>query len=89
MPHCFLSSLKVFQFKGFNVHEHEISLAKFVMASAAVLERMTISTAFWLRYSDIDMEKVKEQILSFPKCSSFATVEFSDVNGSSICSGPP
>ena len=58
------------------MQEHEIYLAKFVMASAAVLERMTISAAFWLRYSDIDMDKVKERILSFPKCSSFAMIEF-------------
>ncbi|KHN47449.1 F-box/FBD/LRR-repeat protein [Glycine soja] len=82
VPQCFLSSLKVFQFKGFNVHEHELLLAKFVMANATVLERMTLSTAFWLQYSDIDMEKVKEQILSFPKRSSFVMIEFSHVNGS-------
>ncbi|KAG5114084.1 hypothetical protein JHK82_037353 [Glycine max] len=80
VPQCFLSSLKVFQFKGFNVHEHELLLAKFVMANATVLERMTLSTAFWLQYSDIDMEKVKEQILSFPKRSSFVMIEFSHVN---------
>ncbi|TKY49270.1 F-box/FBD/LRR-repeat protein [Spatholobus suberectus] len=82
VPQCFLSSLKVFQFKGFNVHEHELLLAKFVLANAAVLERMTICTAFWLRYSDIDMEKVKEQILSFPKRSSFVMIEFSHFNSS-------
>ncbi|KAJ1384853.1 Leucine-rich repeat domain superfamily [Sesbania bispinosa] len=78
VPHCFQSSLKVFQFKGFNVHEHELYLAKFVMANAAILERMTISTAFWLRYVDIDMEKVKEQIFSLPKCSRFCEIEFSN-----------
>ncbi|XP_057724223.1 F-box/FBD/LRR-repeat protein At3g14710-like [Arachis stenosperma] len=88
VPHCFLSSLRVFQFNGFNVHEHEISLVKFVMGNAAVLERMIISAAFWLRYSDIDMEKVKDNIFSFPKCCSRAIIEFSDVNGSSTCSGP-
>ncbi|XP_061369985.1 F-box/FBD/LRR-repeat protein At3g14710-like isoform X3 [Gastrolobium bilobum] len=82
VPHCFMSSLKVFQFKGFNVHDHELCLVKFVMTNAAILERITISTAFWLRYSDIDLEKVKEQILSFPKCSSVALIEFSDVKGS-------
>ncbi|QHN96572.1 Putative FBD-associated F-box protein [Arachis hypogaea] len=88
VPHCFLSSLRVFQFNGFNVHEHEISLVKFVMGNAAVLERMIISAAFWLRYSDIDMEKVKDNIFSFPKCCIRAIIEFSDVNGSSTCSGP-
>ncbi|KAK7244064.1 hypothetical protein RIF29_38882 [Crotalaria pallida] len=76
VPQCFLHSLKVFQFKGFNVHEHELCLAKLVMANAAILERMTITAAFWLRYSDIDMEKVKQQIFSFPKCSIFAEIEF-------------
>ncbi|MED6118151.1 hypothetical protein PIB30_000133 [Stylosanthes scabra] len=88
VPHCFLSSLRVFQFNGFNVHEREISLAKFVMANAAVLERMIICAAFWLRYSDIDMGKIRENIFSFPKCCSFATIEFSDANGSSTCSNP-
>ncbi|KAF7822566.1 F-box/FBD/LRR-repeat protein [Senna tora] len=82
VPHCFHSSLEVFRFGGFNVHEHELSLAKFVMKNAVKLERMTISTAFWLRYSDIDLEKVKEQLVSFPKCSSLALIDFSDVNGS-------
>ncbi|XP_068498056.1 F-box/FBD/LRR-repeat protein At3g14710-like [Phaseolus vulgaris] len=82
VPRCFLSSLKFFQFKGFNVLEHELLLAKFVMANAAVLEQMTICTAFWLQYSDIDMEKVKEQILSLPKCSSSLMIQFSQVNGS-------
>ncbi|XP_027343949.1 F-box/FBD/LRR-repeat protein At3g14710-like [Abrus precatorius] len=82
VPQCFVSSLKVFQFKGFNVHENELLLAKFVIAKAAVLEQMTIYTAFWLRYSDIDLEKVKDRILSFPKCSDFAMIEFSDVNSS-------
>ncbi|XP_027342659.1 F-box/FBD/LRR-repeat protein At3g14710-like [Abrus precatorius] len=82
VPQCFVSSLKVFQFKGFNVHENELLLAKFVIANAAVLEQMTIYTAFWLRYSDIDLEKVKDQILSFPKCSNFAMIEFSEVNAS-------
>nr|KYP33488.1 F-box/LRR-repeat protein At3g14710 family [Cajanus cajan] len=80
MPQCFVSSLKDFEFRGFNVHEHELLLAKFVLANAAVLERMNICTAFWLRYSNIDMEKVKEQILSFPKCSSLVMIEFSHVN---------
>ncbi|RDX62867.1 F-box/FBD/LRR-repeat protein, partial [Mucuna pruriens] len=80
VPQCFLSSLKDFELKGFNVHEHEVLLAKFVMANAAVLERMSICTAFWLRYSDIDMDKVKEQILSFPKCSNFVMIQFSSVN---------
>lgn len=77
VPQCFSSSLKVFQFKGFNVREHELLLAKFMMEKAAVLERMTIHTAFWLKYSDIDMEKVKEHILSFTKCSSYLVIEFS------------
>ncbi|KAK7401727.1 hypothetical protein VNO78_13431 [Psophocarpus tetragonolobus] len=75
VPQCFVSSLKVFQFKGFNLHEHELLLAKLVMKNAAVLEQMTICAAFWLRYSDIDMEKVKEQILSFPKCSNFVMIK--------------
>ncbi|XP_014500781.1 F-box/FBD/LRR-repeat protein At3g14710-like [Vigna radiata var. radiata] len=82
VPQCFLSSLKVFQFKGFNVHEHELLLAKLVMENAAVLEEMTICTAFWLQYSDIDIERVKEQILSLPKCSSSLMIQFSQVNGS-------
>lgn len=81
VPRCFQSRLRVFQFGGFNVHDHELSLAKFVMENAAKLERMTITTAFWLQYSDINMEKVKEQLLSFPKCSSSASIEFADVNG--------
>ncbi|KAG5114083.1 hypothetical protein JHK82_037352 [Glycine max] len=80
VPQCFLSSLKVFQFKEFNVHELELLLVKFVMANAAMLEQMTICSAFWLRYSDIDMEKVKEQILSFPKCSNFVMIQCSNVN---------
>ncbi|KAK7272622.1 hypothetical protein RJT34_29340 [Clitoria ternatea] len=79
VPHCFMCSLKDFQFQGFNVHDqNELLLAKFVMANAAVLERMMISTAFWLRYSDIDMNNVKEQILSFPKCSSSANMQFTN-----------
>ncbi|KAK7401728.1 hypothetical protein VNO78_13432 [Psophocarpus tetragonolobus] len=82
MPQCFLNSLKVFQFKEFNVHKHELFLAKFVMANAAVLEQMTICAAFWLRYSDVDMEKVKEQILSFPKCSNVVSIQFCNVKGS-------
>lgn len=81
VPQCFVSSLKAFQFKGFNVREHELLLVKFVMANAAILEDMTICTAFWLQYSDIDMEKVKEQILSLPKCSSSLMILFSQVNG--------
>ncbi|RDY02451.1 F-box/FBD/LRR-repeat protein, partial [Mucuna pruriens] len=80
VPQCFLSSLKVFVFKGFSVHEHEVLLAKFVIANAAVLERMNICTAFWLRYSNIDMNRVKEQILSFPKCSSFVMIQISEVD---------
>lgn len=82
VPQCFLSSLKVFQFKRFNVHDHELLLAKFVMENAAVLENMTIFPAFWLKYSDIDLEKVKEHILSFPKCSNLVMIQFSYVNGS-------
>ena len=73
----------IFQFGGFNVYVHELSLAKFVMENAAKLERMTITTAFWLQYSDINMDKVKEQLLSFPKCSTSVSLEFADVNGSS------
>ena len=61
--------------------EHELCLAKFVMGNAEILERITISTAFWLRYSDINMEKVKQQLLSFLKCSGSASLEFSDLNG--------
>ncbi|KAI4333446.1 hypothetical protein L6164_018259 [Bauhinia variegata] len=80
VPSCFLSSLKVFQFGGFNVYDHELSLARFVMANAAVLERMSISAAFWLRYSDTNIEKVKEQLLTFPNCSKFAMIELSDAN---------
>ncbi|KAL2331259.1 hypothetical protein Fmac_018840 [Flemingia macrophylla] len=80
VPQCFLSSLRDFELKEFNVHEHELLLAKFVMANAAILERMTIFTAFWLRYSDIDMGKLKEQILSFPKCSKSVTIKLSHVN---------
>ncbi|ESW21369.1 hypothetical protein PHAVU_005G064900 [Phaseolus vulgaris] len=75
LPQCFLSSLKVFQFKEFNAHEHELVLGKLVMANAKVLEEMTICTAFWLRYSDIDMEKVRQQILSFPKSSNLAVIK--------------
>ncbi|KAK7324474.1 hypothetical protein VNO77_28042 [Canavalia gladiata] len=82
VPQCFVCSLKILEFKGFNAHEYELLLVKFVMGNAAVLEKMTISRAFWLRYSDIDMEKVKEQILSFPKCSSFAMIQFSEVKNS-------
>ncbi|CAJ1957790.1 unnamed protein product [Sphenostylis stenocarpa] len=82
VPQCFLSSLKVFQFKGFNVREHEVLLAKFVTENASVLEEMSIYSAFWLRYSDIDMEKVQEQILSFPKRSKSLIVQISHVNGS-------
>ncbi|QCE10969.1 hypothetical protein DEO72_LG10g2202 [Vigna unguiculata] len=75
VPQCFLSSLKVFQFKEFNVHEHELLLVKFVMANAKVLDQMTICTAFWLRYSNIDTEKAKQQILYFPKCSNLAVIQ--------------
>nr|XP_027190574.1 putative FBD-associated F-box protein At5g56400 isoform X2 [Cicer arietinum] len=82
VPHCILSSLKVFQFKGFNANEHDLCLVKFVMKNAATLEKITISPAFWLRYTDIDMEKVKEEILSLPKCSSFCMIEFSDISTS-------
>jgi hypothetical protein len=82
VPHCFLSSFKVFQFKGFNANEHDICLVKFMLENALNLEKITISPAFWLRYADIDMKKVKEQILSLPKCSSFCIVEFSDISSS-------
>ncbi|KAI4323092.1 hypothetical protein L6164_022727 [Bauhinia variegata] len=80
VPSCFLSSLRVFQFGEFNVYDHEISLAKFVMANAVILERMSISTAFWLRYSDINIGEVKERVLAFPKCSKFAMIELFDAN---------
>ncbi|XP_057451061.1 F-box/FBD/LRR-repeat protein At3g14710-like isoform X2 [Lotus japonicus] len=82
VPLCFLSSFRVFQFNGFNVKEHELCLVKFVLANAAILERVTICTAFWLRYSDIDMGKVKGQILSLPKYSRSCMIKFCDVNGS-------
>ncbi|XP_045801102.1 F-box/FBD/LRR-repeat protein At3g14710-like [Trifolium pratense] len=82
VPHCFLSSFKVFQFKGFNANEHDLCLVKFMLANAATLEKMMIYPAFGLRYSDIDIGKVKEQILSLPKCSSFCVVEFSDIASS-------
>jgi hypothetical protein len=51
-----------------------------MLENAPNLEKITISPAFWLRYGDIDMKKVKEQILSLPKCSSFCVVEFSDIS---------
>ncbi|GAU27375.1 hypothetical protein TSUD_55290 [Trifolium subterraneum] len=82
VPHCFLSSFKVFQFKGFNANEDDLCLVKFMLANAETLEKMTIYPAFWLRYSDIDIGKVKEHILSLPKCSSFCVVEFSDIDNS-------
>ncbi|XP_020207706.1 F-box/FBD/LRR-repeat protein At3g14710 isoform X1 [Cajanus cajan] len=80
VPQCFLTSFKVFQFKEFSGHENELLLTKFVMENAAILEKMTIRTAFWLRYSDTDMKKVKKDILSIPKCSNFVMIEFSNVN---------
>ncbi|CAI8593342.1 unnamed protein product [Vicia faba] len=79
VPHCFLSSLNVFRFKGFNANEHDLSLVNFMLANAATLQIMTISPAFWLRYADIDLESVKERILSSPTCSSFCKIEFSDI----------
>ncbi|XP_045801104.1 F-box/FBD/LRR-repeat protein At3g14710-like isoform X1 [Trifolium pratense] len=82
LPRCFLSSFKVFEFKGFNANEHDLSLVKFMLENASILEKMRISPAFWLRYADIDFEKVKEQILSLPKRSSFCMVEFSDISSS-------
>jgi len=81
-PQCFLSSFKVFQFKAFNANEYDHGLVKFMLENAAMLEKMMISLAFWLRYADIDLEKVKEQILSLPKCSSLCIIEFSDVSSS-------
>ncbi|XP_004488355.1 F-box/FBD/LRR-repeat protein At3g14710-like [Cicer arietinum] len=82
VPKCFLSSFKVFQFKGFNANEHDLSLVKFVMENAAIMEKMTIYLAFWLRYTDINKERVKEEILSLPKCSSFCITEISDISSS-------
>lgn len=82
VPHCFLSSFKVFQFKGFNAYEQDLCLVKFVLANAAILEKMTISPAFWLRYADVDLQKVKEQILSIPKCSKNCKIEVSDISSS-------
>ncbi|KAL2331257.1 hypothetical protein Fmac_018838 [Flemingia macrophylla] len=80
VPQCFLTSFKDFQFKEFTGHENELLLAKFVMANAVILEKMIMCTAFWLRYSDINMENVKGQILSFPKCSNSVIIEISNVN---------
>ncbi|CAJ2659466.1 unnamed protein product [Trifolium pratense] len=81
VPQCFLSSFKIFQFKGFNANEQDLCLVKFVLENAEILEKMTISPAFWLRYAYIDMEKVMEQILSLPKSSSsFCMTEFSDIS---------
>lgn len=82
MPHCFLSSFKVFLFKGFNANEHDLCLVKFVLANAEILDKMKISPAFWLRYADIDLEKVKEQILSFTMSSNNCKIEFSDIGSS-------
>ncbi|XP_012567594.1 F-box/FBD/LRR-repeat protein At1g80470-like isoform X2 [Cicer arietinum] len=82
VPHCFLSSFKVFQFKGFNANKCDLCLVKFMMANATTLEKMTISPAFWMRYADIDFGKVKEEILSLPKCYSFCVIEFSNISSS-------
>lgn len=79
VPHCFLSCLNVIRFKGFNANDHDLCLVKFMLANAAMLQKITISPAFWLRYADIDLENVKEQILSLPMCSSFCKIEFSDI----------
>ncbi|XP_058773562.1 F-box/FBD/LRR-repeat protein At3g14710-like [Vicia villosa] len=82
VPQCFLSSFQVFQFNGFNANEHDLCLIKFILENATMLEKMKISPAFWLRYADIDLEKVKEKILSLEKCSNFCMIEFFDISGS-------
>ncbi|KEH38486.1 putative F-box domain, FBD domain, leucine-rich repeat domain, L domain-containing protein [Medicago truncatula] len=82
VPHCFLSSFKVFQFKGFNANEHDLCLVQFVLENAATMEMMMISPAFWLRYANVDLKKVKENVLSLPKCSNNCKIEFSDISSS-------
>ncbi|XP_058779460.1 F-box/FBD/LRR-repeat protein At3g14710-like isoform X2 [Vicia villosa] len=80
VPRCFLSSLNVFRFEGFDANEHDLSLVKFMLENAAMLQTMTITPSFWLRFADIDLENVKEQILSLPTCSNFCKIDFSDIN---------
>jgi hypothetical protein len=72
MPQCFLSSFKVFEFKGFNANEHDLCLVKFMLANAATLEKIMISPAFWLRYSDIDIGKVKGRYPCYQNVLAFA-----------------
>ncbi|KAI4323088.1 hypothetical protein L6164_022723 [Bauhinia variegata] len=81
LPHCVVSSLKVVKFGVLDGKEHELSLAKFLMENGAVLEQMSFSLSQTLKNdsSKTAVEKIKRQLLSFEKCSSFSFIKFSDV----------
>nr|AFK46552.1 unknown [Medicago truncatula] len=46
------------------------------------MEMMMISPAFWLRYANVDLKKVKENVLSLPKCFNNCKIEFFDISSS-------
>ncbi|KAI4323093.1 hypothetical protein L6164_022728 [Bauhinia variegata] len=83
VPLCLLSSLKVVKYGLSSGDEDELCLMKYVLENAAVLKRMVV---FPSRMSDTSDEKqkdlvekmkqVQKELLSFPKCSNVASIEF-------------
>jgi hypothetical protein len=67
VPHCLLTTLKVVKFAKFIGHDHGLSIAKFIIENAQVLERISFT---------ICALKFQKKILSFKKSSSSAIIEF-------------
>ncbi|KAJ1384002.1 FBD domain, partial [Sesbania bispinosa] len=74
VPDCLLSTLQVVEIRSVCVDKYVLSLAKFVMENALVLERMSFVVPPWVERSNL--EKVKEKLLSVKKGSCFPIVEF-------------
>jgi hypothetical protein len=57
-PDCFLSTLKVVKFENISGNKCELSIAKFVMENAQVLERISFSCSSKLRILQTFEEKL-------------------------------